>query len=190
MEHGVKQQLIPPFRFQFRSSGTFHNRDEHIILKHFWRWNFIPMASSMRLYSFQWMSWVPWHIRQEVFGPCWRSPSANIPGPKKIFWKSVTMISCLGSFPTPDLLDISSLLRFGVLREQGLGAPLPDHFLTLGATGRGGAWCVCTSGGQGSSYIKGWRAITHMFSRTVFVAHRLWCLWLFGEVKGSAYLGM
>ena len=83
MEHGVKQQLIPPFRFQFRSSGTFHNRDEHIILKHFWRWNFIPMASSMRLYSFQWMSWVPWHIRQEVFGPCWRSPSANIPGPKK-----------------------------------------------------------------------------------------------------------
>jgi hypothetical protein len=57
---------------------------------------------------------------------------------KQIFWKSVTMISCLGSFPTPDLLDISSLLRFGVLREQGLGAPLPDHFLTLGATGRGG----------------------------------------------------
>lgn len=76
-----------------------------------------------------------------VFGPCRLAlPFSQHPRPnKKIFWKSVTMISCLGSFPTPDLLDISSLLRFGVLREQGLGAPLPDHFLTLGATGRGGA---------------------------------------------------
>ena len=95
------------------------------------------------------------------------------PRPQKAFSKTDPMTSCLASSPTLDLLDISSrglvFYENRALERRFQTTPLP--LVPQGAGARDVSAPAEDRDPVWSSYIKGWRAIRNMFSRTVFVAY-------------------